>query len=82
MGGDQKSPSIFFTFKYTNNQDVLFLNMVSKVVYGFLSKVMSTFTFKNQKFKIDYLFGKQLKKSFMKKASQPRVKILKFFKKI
>ena len=35
VGGYQKGPSIFLIFKYINKQNVLILNMVIKIVYGF-----------------------------------------------
>ena len=35
VGGDQKGPSILLIFKYVNKQDMLILNMVSKIVNDF-----------------------------------------------
>ena len=49
MDGDQKGLSIFFIFQYVNKLDVLILNMVSKIVYGFLIKSYDHFKFQNLK---------------------------------
>ena len=59
---------MFFIFRYVNNQNVLILNMASKVVYGFLSKVMSILSFKIQKFKITFPYGKREKIFMFKKG--------------
>ena len=49
MDGDQKCPSIFFIFEYDNKQNVLILNMVSKVVYGFFIRSYEHFKFQISK---------------------------------
>ena len=56
--------------------------MVSKVVYGFSIKVMSTLNFKNRKFNVDYILGKRLKELFDIKGVSAHQKLEKFSKKI
>ena len=46
VGGDKKSASIFFNIVYSNKQDVLIPNLVSKVVYGFQIRVTRKLSFK------------------------------------
>ena len=47
MGGDILGPAIFLLFKYFNKQNVLTLNMVSKVSNGFLIQSYRYFKFQN-----------------------------------
>ena len=47
LDGDQKGPSILFIFEYVKKQNVLILNMVSKIVYGFYIKKYKHFNFQN-----------------------------------
>ena len=49
VGGDQKGLSIFFIFEYINKQNVLILNMASKVVYGFFVRSYDHFNFQKSK---------------------------------
>ena len=38
VGGDQKGPSIFLKFEYSNKQDVLIPNLASQILHGFYIK--------------------------------------------
>ena len=47
VGCDQKGLSIFFIFEYINEQNVLILNMASKVVYSFFVRSYDHFKFQS-----------------------------------